>query len=164
MGPNKNTGVSCEGAPVRIAKLAMIQKGGKEREDALIAPTSASSSRKSGSQTNYFLEAFKMLSGLLLFGLFYWTIHAQDPSSNDTSSGDGGNRTCVVQPGRHGSDSAPAIMDAFKKCGHNGKVVFLNETYHVNSVMETTGLENVEVDVQGTLLVSQSIHFPPFHV
>jgi galacturan 1,4-alpha-galacturonidase len=63
--------------------------------------------------------------------------------------------SCVVEPAGNSSiDDAPAIIDAFKQCGHNGKVVFLNETYHINTVMNTTGLKNCEVDLQGTLLVA----------
>jgi hypothetical protein len=65
-----------------------------------------------------------------------------------------GPSTCVVKPGGNSSiDDAPAVIDAFKTCGHNGKVVFLNETYHINTVMNTTGLNNCVVDLQGTLLV-----------
>lgn len=61
---------------------------------------------------------------------------------------------CVVDASSN--DSAPAIMDAFARCGHNtaseiGKVVFKNETYNIRQVMNTTGLSNVEVDLQGTL-------------
>ncbi|KAF2758242.1 pectin lyase-like protein [Pseudovirgaria hyperparasitica] len=61
---------------------------------------------------------------------------------------------CVVPTGL--DDSAPAIIDAFRKCGHNsnqsrGKVVFQNTTYTVGSVMNITGLSNVDVDLQGTL-------------
>lgn len=63
-------------------------------------------------------------------------------------------KTCIVKPGGNSSiDDAPAITDAFVKCGHNGKVTFLNTTYHVNTVMNTTGLKNCQVDLQGTLLV-----------
>jgi len=64
-------------------------------------------------------------------------------------------RTCTIQPSGNASiDDAPAIVAAFQKCRKNGLVVFLNETYHINTVMNTTGLENVEVDLKGTLLVS----------
>lgn len=74
---------------------------------------------------------------------------------------------CVVEPGADGSDSAPAILEAFERCGHNaegdagqrGKVVFKNETYHIQSVMNTTGLCNVDVDLQGTLLWDQNIPY-----
>lgn len=67
--------------------------------------------------------------------------------------------TCVVKPAANGGDSAPAIISAFERCGHNGRVIFENSTYNVNSVMNTTGLENCEVDLQGTLLWSTDIDY-----
>lgn len=75
-----------------------------------------------------------------------------------------GGKTCVVQPGLDGSDSAPAIVQAFRDCGHNdaaarGKVVFLNQTYTVKTVMNTTGLSNVDIDHQGTLLWDTNISY-----
>ncbi|GAB7352173.1 hypothetical protein MBLNU459_g2654t1 [Dothideomycetes sp. NU459] len=64
------------------------------------------------------------------------------------------NPTCTVKPNPNG-DSAPAIEAAFRLCGHNpngrGKVVFLNETYTISTVMNITGLQNVDVDLRGTL-------------
>ncbi len=63
-------------------------------------------------------------------------------------------KTCVVEPACDGSDDAPSVIKAFQECGKNGKVVFLNETYHINSIMNTTGLDNCEIDLKGTLLVS----------
>ncbi|KAJ3734483.1 pectin lyase fold/virulence factor [Lentinula guzmanii] len=63
---------------------------------------------------------------------------------------------CVVTPAPNGTDSAPAIVDAFERCGRNsfksrGKVIFTNTTYTVSSVMNTTNLSNVDIDLQGTL-------------
>jgi hypothetical protein len=64
---------------------------------------------------------------------------------------------CIVHPaGDPATDDAPAIVQAFSDCGIGGRVVFLNETYHVNSVMNTTGLEDCEVEIHGTLLVRLS--------
>lgn len=60
----------------------------------------------------------------------------------------------VPAAGSESIDDAPAILEAFRKCGHGGKIIFTNTTYHVNSVMNTTGLQDCEVDLQGTLLVS----------
>lgn len=73
-------------------------------------------------------------------------------------------RTCIVQRSPNGTDSAPAIIQAFSDCGHNeaanrGKVVFLNETYTVKSVMNTTGLSNVDVELHGTLLWDTNIQY-----
>ncbi|GAB7363863.1 hypothetical protein MBLNU230_g4427t1 [Neophaeotheca triangularis] len=69
------------------------------------------------------------------------------------------NNVCVVPSMPNGGDSSPAIIEAFQKCGKNGKVIFKNETYHVDRVMETTGLENCEVEVHGTLIWSKDIDY-----
>jgi hypothetical protein len=69
----------------------------------------------------------------------------------------GATNTCVVIPGGSGSDDAPAILEAFRKCGRNGRVEFLNETYHIESVMNTTELRKCHIDLKGTLLVCLSI-------
>jgi galacturan 1,4-alpha-galacturonidase len=73
------------------------------------------------------------------------------PHDNDGSPKE--KKTCTVKPSLNGSDDAPAILKAFDSCGKNGRIVFINETYTVNTVMNTTGLENVEIDLYGTLLV-----------
>lgn len=63
-------------------------------------------------------------------------------------------KTCVVEShGVNTTDDAPAIIDAFEKCGRGGKIIFLPTTYYVSSVMNITWLDNVEIDVYGTLLV-----------
>ena len=51
------------------------------------------------------------------------------------------------------------IIQAFNNCSSNAKVVFDNTTYHIDSVMNITGLSNVEVDLQGTLLWSTDIDY-----
>lgn len=65
--------------------------------------------------------------------------------------------TCVVPAsGTNATDDTPAIIDAFEQCGQGGTVVFsANTTYYVNSVMNITWLEDVDIDIQGTLLVSR---------
>jgi galacturan 1,4-alpha-galacturonidase len=63
-------------------------------------------------------------------------------------------KVCTVEPAPNGGDSAGAIISAFKECGKGGTVAFRNETYHVNSVMNTTGLEDCTIELRGTLLVS----------
>jgi hypothetical protein len=72
-----------------------------------------------------------------------------------TSAGRSENRTtCTIEAsGTNSTDDAPAIRTAFQKCGHHGKVIFKPTTYYVNSVLNITGLEDVEIDIQGTLLV-----------
>ncbi|KAI1076246.1 glycoside hydrolase family 28 protein [Whalleya microplaca] len=80
--------------------------------------------------------------------------YPNSPSSN----------TCTVELPQNGCDAAPAIIEAFRRCGHNppesrGKVVFRNETYTVKSVLNTTGLSNVDIDLQGTLLWDTNIDY-----
>lgn len=63
-------------------------------------------------------------------------------------------KTCTVEAGgSNATDDAPAIYDAFDECKSNGRVVFENTTYYINSVMNISALEDVEVDIYGTLLV-----------
>ncbi|OTA98664.1 glycoside hydrolase family 28 protein [Hypoxylon sp. CI-4A] len=73
-------------------------------------------------------------------------------------------KTCVVRPTKGGCDSGPAIFEAFQRCGYNapeerGTVVFENATYNVQSVLNTTGLSNVDIDMRGTLLWDSNINY-----
>ncbi|KAH8810842.1 glycoside hydrolase family 28 protein [Xylogone sp. PMI_703] len=67
--------------------------------------------------------------------------------------------TCIVRTKPHSQDDAPEILEAFKRCGHGGNIVFLNQTYNVNSVMNTTGLKDCEIDLHGTLLWGTNITY-----
>lgn len=99
-----------------------------------------------------------MLAGAyILWGLFGGALSAAiDSVARDTS---GHWKTCVVPAGgSNATDDGPAIREAFEKCGQNGNVVFLNTTYYVNSVLNTSGLSNCQVDIHGTLLASCSLH------
>lgn len=98
----------------------------------------------------YFSQASTATCFILLSSLFS-IISAHQPHQL---------KTCVVEPACDGSDDAPSVVKAFQDCGKNGKVIFKNETYHINSVMNTTGLENCEIDLRGTLLVS----LPDLHI
>lgn len=62
--------------------------------------------------------------------------------------------------GRNDTDDAVAIREAFAECGHGDKVVFLSHTYYVKSVMNTSGLEDVDIELHGTLWVGflSSLH------
>lgn len=62
----------------------------------------------------------------------------------------------IPASGTNAIDDAPAIRKAFQKCRHNGRVIFEDETYYVNSPLNITGLKNVDVDIHGTLEVSLS--------
>jgi hypothetical protein len=64
-------------------------------------------------------------------------------------------KTCAIKAsGTNKIDDAPAIRAAFKKCGRHGRVVFDPTTYYINSVLNITDLEDVDIEVQGELLVS----------
>lgn len=64
-------------------------------------------------------------------------------------------KTCVVEAANDPSiDDAPSIRKAFQECREDANIIFSNTTYHIASVMNTTGLRNVDVEVQGTLLWS----------
>ena len=69
-------------------------------------------------------------------------------------------KKCVVKAsGDPKGDDAPAILDAFKECKSNGHIVFQNTTYYVGTVMNTTGLQGVNVEVNGTLLWNADIQY-----
>ncbi|KAL9534705.1 Alpha-L-rhamnosidase [Sphaerulina musiva] len=68
-------------------------------------------------------------------------------------------KICHVQPAENGGDSTPAILSAFERCGHNGNIIFDNVTYHIESVMTTIGLANVDIDIRGTLLWGTDIQY-----
>jgi hypothetical protein len=75
--------------------------------------------------------------------------------ANAVVSASAGSQVCTVNPGGSDSiDDAPAIIDALDRCGKGGTVEFLNETYHINTVVNISGLEDCEIDLKGTLLVS----------
>lgn len=62
--------------------------------------------------------------------------------------------TCVIPALKDGRDDAPAIREAFSKCGNNGKVVFQKDTtYSVQTALQLHNLKNVQVDLFGTLEV-----------
>lgn len=63
-------------------------------------------------------------------------------------------KTCTVKSGGSNvTDDAPVIIEAFRECGQDATVIFEPTTYHVNSVMNITWLQNVKIDLQGTLSV-----------
>ncbi|KEP45097.1 polygalacturonase/glycoside hydrolase family protein [Rhizoctonia solani 123E] len=66
---------------------------------------------------------------------------------------------CTLAPGGEGVDDSQAIVDAFDQCGQDGHVIFQNATYHIERVMNTTGLSNCTVDIQGTLLWGTDIKY-----
>lgn len=66
-------------------------------------------------------------------------------------------KKCVVQASRDPAiDDAPAIRVAFDTCHEDSHIVFENTTYYVHTVLNTTGLRNVDVEVLGTLVWDNS--------
>lgn len=109
-----------------------------------------------------FLKSFPVL--LFLFLSFTSSVLATfTVSSHGKSSIKPGNNDprpiCVVRTQVNSTDDAPVVLNAFKKCGKGGNIVFLNQTYHINTVMNTTGLKDCEVHLYGTMLVSLSLLF-----
>lgn len=56
--------------------------------------------------------------------------------------------SCKVPSLGGGRDDGPAISAAFKRCAKNGKVV-LDKYYNVDSLLLTTELEDVEIELSG---------------
>ncbi|SMQ50721.1 unnamed protein product [Zymoseptoria tritici ST99CH_3D7] len=56
-------------------------------------------------------------------------------------------------------DDAPAVIKAFQDCCHDGHIIFENKTYHIGSVMNTTGLKDVDIEVRGLLKWSTNIDY-----
>lgn len=72
--------------------------------------------------------------------------------------------TCTLYPeslknGGDAVDDAPSIHDAFELCGSNGKVIFSDHTFNINSVLNTTNLVNCDVSLRGELLFSDDIQY-----
>ncbi|CAG8936464.1 unnamed protein product [Penicillium salamii] len=68
--------------------------------------------------------------------------------------------SCSIKSGgSNATDDAPAILEAFKQCGRNGRVIFEPTTYYVNSVMNISWLENVDIEIHGKLLWSTDIPY-----
>jgi hypothetical protein len=63
---------------------------------------------------------------------------------------------CTIIPSTNGADDSAAIIQAFQQCKANSRVVFLNQTYHIEKEMLTTGLTNVTVEQRGYLLMSNT--------
>lgn len=68
-------------------------------------------------------------------------------------------RRCVVPAKNDGTDDSPAILAVFCNCKRDSEIVFQNTTYNIAQVMNVTGLENVKIEVHGTLLWSKDIQY-----
>lgn len=77
--------------------------------------------------------------------------------------------TCEIYPealthNGQAVDDAPSIHQAFDLCGINGTVIFTNNTFNVNSVLNTTNLINCDVSLRGELRFSTNIPYWKSHV
>ncbi|KIP03359.1 glycoside hydrolase family 28 protein [Phlebiopsis gigantea 11061_1 CR5-6] len=64
--------------------------------------------------------------------------------------------TCTVPHVGAGHDDGPAINAAFQRCAKSGRVV-LDQYYSVDSLLLTTGLDDVEVELSGTVQYTPDI-------
>ncbi|KAL7931459.1 glycoside hydrolase family 28 protein [Trichoderma chlorosporum] len=72
--------------------------------------------------------------------------------------------TCVIPALKNGGDDAPAIRDAFSKCGNGGKVVFQKDTtYSIQTALQLHNLKDVQVDMFGTLEYSTDVRYWILH-
>lgn len=68
--------------------------------------------------------------------------------------------TCTIPAHGNGTDDTPAILTASKECGDGGHIIFTpNTTYHIATVMNTTALSDVTIDIHGTLLWSTDLDY-----
>jgi polygalacturonase len=72
--------------------------------------------------------------------------------------------TCTLYPealNHNGEavDDAPSIHQAFDLCGINGTVIFSDNTFNINSVLNTTNLLNCDVSLRGELRFSDNIPY-----
>jgi len=65
-------------------------------------------------------------------------------------------KTCTLTASADGTDDTPAVLKVFSDCGTDGHIIFPKGVYHINSIMNTQTLKNVDIDLYGTLLVSSS--------
>ncbi|KAI1774178.1 glycoside hydrolase family 28 protein [Hypoxylon cercidicola] len=72
--------------------------------------------------------------------------------------------TCTVTPlempanGRE-PDDTPQILEAFKQCGQNGKVILTEGLFHIGQVMDLQNLNKVDVEIHGTMRWSADIQY-----
>ncbi|KAJ4358430.1 uncharacterized protein N0V89_003013 [Didymosphaeria variabile] len=68
-------------------------------------------------------------------------------------------KTCEVKSGDPNGDDTSAILKAFNECKEDGHILFSNTTYYVGQAMTTTGLKNVDIELQGTMEWSKDIDY-----
>jgi galacturan 1,4-alpha-galacturonidase len=61
---------------------------------------------------------------------------------------------CTVPANGDGSDDVPNVLKTFSRCRIGRTIVFSeNTTYYMNSVLNTTDLKDVNIQIHGKLLV-----------
>lgn len=92
---------------------------------------------------------------MLLTTVGLWLLLAQGSPALSQSSIEERAYTCTVTANGDGSDDTENILEAFEECNKSGRnIIFSKDTiYYVNQVMNTTNLNNVTIDIYGTLLV-----------
>ncbi|KAK0636348.1 glycoside hydrolase family 28 protein [Bombardia bombarda] len=60
----------------------------------------------------------------------------------------------TVPPAEPADDDTPQILDAFKQCGKNGKIIFQEGTYNIRQVMNTTDLNKCDIEIHGKFVWS----------
>ncbi|KIJ37292.1 glycoside hydrolase family 28 protein [Sphaerobolus stellatus SS14] len=66
--------------------------------------------------------------------------------------------TCTVIPKGAGQDDAPTILEAFSRCGKNANII-LNGYYVVGTLLKTIGLQNVNIQLSGTIQYTPNIAY-----
>lgn len=56
-------------------------------------------------------------------------------------------------------DDTPSILQAVELCGTNGTIIFTDHTFNINQVMDTTKLQNCDIELHGTLKWSDNIPY-----
>jgi polygalacturonase len=51
-------------------------------------------------------------------------------------------------------DDTPQILEAFKKCGKDGTIIFTEGTFNIRQVMNTTDLQNCDISIYGKFVWS----------
>ncbi|CCM01521.1 uncharacterized protein FIBRA_03577 [Fibroporia radiculosa] len=95
------------------------------------------------------------LLALLSTAQFLYLLVSVAHAGTLTKNGD----VCTVSPSDDGSDDTPAILSAFAECSQDATIVIDKGTFNIETVMETVGLQNVTVDLRGTLLWSTNITY-----
>ncbi|KAL5497889.1 hypothetical protein ACEPAH_2820 [Sanghuangporus vaninii] len=85
-----------------------------------------------------------MLGATLVFSLFYSLSVASFIPELATTM-------CTTTPDPEGGDDPETIVSTFGRCSRDSTIVFTEGTFHIEKVMLTTGLQNVKIDMNGTL-------------